>query len=272
MPNSSICSSSAGWRCSAVSSPAPEAILLPPRCCGEAGLEEELVDDLAGVVLAGAAVGDADDVEVRAQVALGAVSATHQRAEGAEAGTERQQRLRPAGGRDHVVSHPDRTQALLDADVTDDASYLSNEHHLSRDLRQQAGVFRFDRMIGTERDDPCAFARAAPPWLAEQEFCMLGVTVRISNVFIRNDIARLADLQQYQMIDLLRLQNFGRTSVADLLVVLSAALANGPPLDRLSEEGYWRLRPTQPLLAAVQRSLERFLAARRRHSAPTHGP
>ena len=79
--------------------------LVAAEMIDEAGLEEELVDDLARVVLARAAVGDADDVEVRAEVGLGPVLPPHQRAEGAEAGAEREERLRPARGREHVADH-----------------------------------------------------------------------------------------------------------------------------------------------------------------------
>ena len=80
----------------------PEAILLPPRSA-EACFNEQLGDDLAAVVLAGTRIGDADDVEVGAKVALGPVLAAHQRTESARAGTHRQHWLRPAGGRQHVV-------------------------------------------------------------------------------------------------------------------------------------------------------------------------
>ena len=49
--------------------------LVAAEMMGEAGFDEELVDDLAAVVLAGAGIGDADDVEIAAQIALGAVLA-----------------------------------------------------------------------------------------------------------------------------------------------------------------------------------------------------
>lgn len=69
----------------------------------ETGFDEQLGDDLAAVVLAGAAIGDANHVEVGAQVALGPILAAHQRAERAQAGADGEHRLRPSGGRQHVV-------------------------------------------------------------------------------------------------------------------------------------------------------------------------
>ena len=54
--------------------------LVAAEMVGETSLEEDLVDDLAGMVLARAAVRDADDVEVRAQVCRRAVAPPHQRA------------------------------------------------------------------------------------------------------------------------------------------------------------------------------------------------
>ena len=82
--------------------------LVTAEMISEAGCEEELVDDLAAVILARPGIGNADDVEIAAEIALGAVLPAHQRPYGAEAGAQRQHRLRPAGGRDHVpgqVSH-----------------------------------------------------------------------------------------------------------------------------------------------------------------------
>ena len=62
--------------------------LVAAEVMGEPGLEEGLVDDLARVVLALPTVGDAHDIEVRAQVALCPVVPPHQRADGAEAGPQ----------------------------------------------------------------------------------------------------------------------------------------------------------------------------------------
>ena len=53
------------------------------------GFDEELVDDLAGVVLARSGIGDADDVQIAAQIALGAVLAPHQGADRAQTRSQR---------------------------------------------------------------------------------------------------------------------------------------------------------------------------------------
>ena len=64
----------------------------------QAGSDECLFDRVAGVVLARAAVGDTDHVQVAAQVGLGAVLPAHERADGAQAGADRQPWLRLYGG------------------------------------------------------------------------------------------------------------------------------------------------------------------------------
>ena len=75
------------------------------------GLREHGLDDLAGVVLAGAAVCHADCVDVGPQVGCGPVSAPGQRAHQTDAGGERQERLRADGGALAVIDeHAERAR------------------------------------------------------------------------------------------------------------------------------------------------------------------
>lgn len=156
-----------------------------------------------------------------------------------------------------VSVHPDKTDTILEAEINNNESYLTNEHHLSTDLRQQMGIFRFNSLIGTGHDDPCAFAQAAPPWLTEQEFSSMNLTVRISNVFKQSGIIRVADLRKLCLVDLFRLKNFGRTSVTDLLNILRTALAKGPRGDSISESGLAG-QSDNTLLEAVNRTMASF--------------
>ena len=80
-------------------------------------------------------------------------------------------------------------------------------------------------------DDPCRFARAAPPWLAKQKWSDLSALVRVNNVFERNNIKIVADLAQWSMGKLLLQGNFGHKSLSDVLVVLNTALADDSILE-----------------------------------------
>ncbi len=154
----------------------------------------------------------------------------------------------------YVAEHPEHVDALLSAEIFDDTSYQSNEHHLSRDLREQTGLYRYSSLIGADRDDPCALAQAAPPWLAEQEFSTMNMTVRLSNVFRQNEIYKVADLRKLRLSELCRFKNFGRTSQVDLLSILRSALAKGPLAGSPSDGGL-PVQTDTTLLAAIERTL-----------------
>ncbi len=130
--------------------------------------------------------------------------------------------------RDFVEEHPDSADLLRETDIFDDASYFAKEASLDLEMRKQLGLARYQARIGDEEDDPCAAARAAPPWLRDREFATLNVRMRIANVFNASQIRTVADLGNLTTNDLLKKPNFGRTSVADLLETLTTALRNGP--------------------------------------------
>lgn len=142
---------------------------------------------------------------------------------------------------------------LLEAGITDDSSYMEHEHVLEYSLRQLLGEFRLIYLIGNETEDPCLFSKSAPPWLAEQTVQRLNITVRIANVFQKNDITYIADLQKLTLDELLHLPNFGRTSVKGLLDALRVALKRGPLVER--SEGIHTLFDDASLISAIQRTL-----------------
>lgn len=152
---------------------------------------------------------------------------------------------------DFVAEHPASADLLRDADVFDDPSYCATEASLDVEIRKQLGLARFRALIGDEEDDPCAVARAAPPWLRDREFTTMNVRVRIANVFNASNIRTVADLGEHSTADLLRMPNFGRTSVADLLGTLTAAMRGGPPDMGRREQAI----SDASLLQAVRRSL-----------------
>ncbi|MER8970347.1 hypothetical protein NKI25_32865 [Mesorhizobium sp. M0808] len=112
--------------------------------------------------------------------------------------------------------------------IWNDDDYLRYESRLPLAVRKEAGVFRFEQLIGADRRDPCAFARASPPWLAEREFASIPVSVRVSNVLLNREIDTVFDLGELSLDNLLHTQNFGRKSAYDLVYSLEAALQEGP--------------------------------------------
>ena len=131
--------------------------------------------------------------------------------------------------RDFVAEHPNSADLLCDAGIFDDASYCANEASLDLEVRKQLGLARFHALIGDDEHDPCAVARTAPPWLRDREFTTMNVRVRIANVFNTSQIRTVSDLGEHSVADLLKMPNFGRTSVADLLGTLNDAMRSGPP-------------------------------------------
>lgn len=144
--------------------------------------------------------------------------------------------------------------ALSAVGVYDDTSYSVGECKLDRNIRHRMGMFRVHYLVGSNSDDPCAVARASPPWLAERDFVSLGLPVRAGNVFRVNDIKTVSDLASWTSDDLMKQPNFGRKSLKDTLHVLNAALKDGPPLNVKGDEDMESSR----LLTEVRRSLLSF--------------
>lgn len=150
--------------------------------------------------------------------------------------------------------HPADAEALSEKEIFDDASYLEREVELERSVRHRAGLFRLHHIVGTNCEDPCELARAAPPWLAAREMISLDLPVRADNVFRVSGIKTVRDLAEWSPDALLNQKNFGRKSLRDTLQVLTAALNEGPLRAATSEA----VSESDRLLTEVRRSLLTF--------------
>ena len=128
-----------------------------------------------------------------------------------------------------ALHHPERIDDLSTAGIHNEQSYLEFESSLDRELRTLLGEFRFGAILAGVESDPIAFVQAAPPWLSDREVSELPLTVRLGNVFRHRGIARVADLAELTLVQLLQLPNFGRTSSHHLINILRDALQAGPP-------------------------------------------
>lgn len=157
-------------------------------------------------------------------------------------------------------ARPDCAEAMLVAGVTDEASYLKYEGAMDWEPRYRSGLYRYGFLIAGDEDDPCAIARAAPPWLSSRSFENIEITVRLGNVFERAQIGCVADLGLFNLNELSKKPNFGRKSANDLKNALLSAMSRGPLSDDkvgdggvdLNTEGY---SGSKSLLAEIHRTL-----------------
>lgn len=156
--------------------------------------------------------------------------------------------------REYATSHDQDAAALHDTHIFDDASYLENESQLEVALRSRLGSFRTQVKCGGRPSDPCALAKAAPPWLAVRPLEELGLTVRLSNVFARHKIETVSDLSTYTLSEMFEFANFGRKSVNDLMVALERGLAAGVQTDTIRALEI----SDKPLLELVETTLQRL--------------
>jgi hypothetical protein len=150
-----------------------------------------------------------------------------------------------------LLEQPQNKDLLTQAGIFDESSYLELESALSTELRLQTAIFRTNFLVGDGVEDPTALARAAPPWLASQELGNLDLTVRIGNVFRRQPFKTVGDIGALTVSDLLTFQNFGRTSIHQLVDIFRRALFAGPP----DTERQMVLSSDDRLLDAVRNSL-----------------
>lgn len=153
-----------------------------------------------------------------------------------------------------AAAHPSYGKALADSGIYNDQTYLRKECDLDRDTKHKLGAYRLRTLVGTNCEDPCEIARAAPPWLMERELTSLDLTVRANNVFKNNNIKTVRDLSEWTPITLLGIQNFGRKSLKDAAIGLVAALDEGP-VGVLNGQD---LSHSSRLLVEVRRSLLSF--------------
>lgn len=167
--------------------------------------------------------------------------------------------------RSFALEYPKDAAGLAEAGILDEDTYVELERTLKPEQRASLGIYRSAHLVGADRDDPTALARAAPPWLREMELSKLDLTVRIGNVFRNQSLTRVSDLGALTMAELLGFPNFGRTSIHQLADILRRALNDG--LSEEEDAAY--VSTTATLLEAVRLSLatcsdrERDILARR---------
>lgn len=127
-----------------------------------------------------------------------------------------------------LAEEPDLNDELAIAGVFGEETYLQYEAGLRSETRRRIAIYRVNHLLGRDREDPCALARAFPPWLIDRSFAYIPTTVRVENVFNTIGIATVRELGEQQIFDLLRTQNFGRKSSRDLLEALWNALSSSP--------------------------------------------
>ena len=121
---------------------------------------------------------------------------------------------------------PEFDEALKQAGVHDEESYVEQEAMLQASVRTAVGQFRYDFLI-RDASDPLDIVRCAPPWLRSQELEKLPLTVRLRNVFNMYETKLVADLDKYSRETLLKTKNFGRGSYSDLARALQEGLRRG---------------------------------------------
>ena len=131
----------------------------------------------------------------------------------------------------YVEESPLDTDILKKHKIYNDDLYFGAEWNLDNVIRKRMGEFRVHYLVGGNCDDPCRFARAAPPWLAKQKWSNLSTSARVNNVFERNNIEIVADLAQWSVGKLLLEVNFGCKSLSDVLEVLNTALTDDSTLE-----------------------------------------
>ena len=151
-----------------------------------------------------------------------------------------------------AAENADMQGKLFDWEIFDEDSYVKNEAGLDARVRTQLALFRSQCLVGKMRDDPTALARHAPPWLKSLDLTQLNLTVRIANVFQKLSIMRVSDIGDLTIPELLRLQNFGRTSIGHLVGILEHELAAGPR----ENINIAALSVDDTLIGAVRRSLK----------------
>lgn len=146
-------------------------------------------------------------------------------------------------------------KTLLAEGIINEETYLKKEFILDRITRHQLGLFRIHYLAGSNCNDPCVLAKCAPPWLTERELTTLEkMPVRVSNVFEKAEIKTVQDLSTWSSDALIRLRNFGRSSLQDVLEILNSALNKGP----IYFVNYGEIPRSDRLLTEVQRSFSFF--------------
>jgi len=139
--------------------------------------------------------------------------------------------------------------------INTDKSYWLLEHLLDFSDRVEVGKFRqeFYSCSRTE-SSPGELLQTCPPWLLNRDIHTIEFSVRVKNVIQDQAIDSLWALAKLQDAQLLRLKNFGRTSLRTMCDALLDAIAEGP----FGDQGHQHKIKDTPLLQHLVNSLEKL--------------
>ena len=124
----------------------------------------------------------------------------------------------------YIKENPEATEILTKHQIYNDVSYLNAEHDLDRITRQKLSMFRIHHLAGRNCKDPCAIARAVPPWLAKQKLTSSNTTLKIYRVLQKNNIQTIEDLATWTTEKFHKQTTFGYKTLYNLYIFLNKIL------------------------------------------------
>lgn len=138
--------------------------------------------------------------------------------------------------KEFINTTPNFAPSLKSAGIYNESSYLQNKSCLDNESLTSAGNFRFLYYLKENEQDPFAILAICPDWLLNCTLNRMNLTVRLRNVFERENVVFVKDIQNYCADNLMRLPNFGRKSLRDLAeALLSSFNEYGQNPDILSD-------------------------------------
>ena len=107
------------------------------------------------------------------------------------------------------------------AGIYDESSYLKNKNELDEDSLKAAGNFRFLFCKKENEQDPFEILAVCPDWLLNCTLNRINLTAKLLDVFERENIIFVEDIQNYRAEDL----NLDRKSLRDLAEALLSLFA-----------------------------------------------
>ncbi|MBN1009092.1 sigma factor-like helix-turn-helix DNA-binding protein [Amphritea pacifica] len=118
---------------------------------------------------------------------------------------------------------PELLTEVLPLGIYSEKSYLKNAHNLARPTRDKLDMFRYKVFLNhIDAMDPERLIAILPESLRCVNLSYLGLTVRMSNVFKRQSINCLADLDGISLATMMTWEHFGRKSATDLCKIISS--------------------------------------------------
>ena len=132
----------------------------------------------------------------------------------------------------YIKENPEAAEILTTYKIYNDVSYLNAEHDLDRITRQKLSMFRIRHLAGRNCKDPCAIARAVPPWLAKQKLTSSNTTLKIYQVLQKNNIQTIEDLATWTIEKFHKQTPFGYKTLYNLYIFLNKILNDNLVLNK----------------------------------------